>query len=151
MKPIKKPAGIDIKVLLSTLWLFVLLNMIFRDIHEIPTPEFLEQAMAGVFNGTRVTDELLLFAGIVLELPIAMVLLSRILNYQLNRWLNISIAFIMIGAIISNNLAPDLDDAFFAVVELIALFCIAWQAWRWSNPIATEVDTANVVYLKEAA
>ena len=38
---------------------------------------------------TLVTDELLLAAGIVLELPIAMVLLARILNDRLNRWLNI--------------------------------------------------------------
>ncbi len=29
-----KTIGMDIKALLSTLWIFVLFNMIFRDLHE---------------------------------------------------------------------------------------------------------------------
>lgn len=140
----QQPSGIDTKVLLSTLWLFVLLNMIFRDIHEIGTVEFLEQAMTGVFNGTVITDELLLFAGIMLELPIAMVLFARILGYRINRVFNLITAVIMTAAVVSSNLAPDLDDMFFAAVEILALLFIIWTAWRWVNP---ELSTKQLVSL----
>ncbi|MFT5195108.1 MAG: Sec-independent protein secretion pathway component TatC [Candidatus Promineifilaceae bacterium] len=147
----QQSAGIDTKVLLSTLWLFVLLNMIFRDIHEIGTVDFLEQAMTGVFNGTVITDKLLLFAGILLELPIAMVLFSRILRYRINRWLNLITALIMFAAVISSNLAPDLDDAFFAAVELLALFFIAWKAWGWSNPEIAPSKSTHLTHETEVA
>lgn len=147
----QQSAGIDRQVLLSTLWLFVLLNMIFRDIHEIGTVEFLEQAMTGAFNGTVITDELLLVAGIVLELPIAMVLFSRILKYRINRWFNIITAVIMMFAVISSNLAPDLDDVFFAAVETLALIFIAWQAWSWVNPEIASSNTTNLIHQTEVA
>ncbi|MFK7805168.1 MAG: DUF6326 family protein [Anaerolineae bacterium] len=147
----QQPSGIDTKVLLSTLWLFVLLNMIFRDIHEIGTVEFLEQAMTGVFNGTVITDELLLFAGIMLELPIAMVLFARILGYRINRVFNLITAVIMTAAVVSSNLAPDLDDMFFAAVEILALLFIMWTAWRWVNPELSTKQLMNLTPQKEYA
>ena len=147
----QQSAGIDTKVLLSTLWLFVLLNMIFRDIHEIGTVEFLEQAMTGVFNGTVITDELLLFAGIMLELPIAMVLFARILGYRINRVFNLITAVIMTAAVVSSNLAPDLDDMFFAAVEILALLFIMWTAWRWVNPELSTKQLVNLTPQKEYA
>ena len=80
-----KNLGTDIKALLSTLWIFVLFNMLFRDLHDFVRPGLLEEMMAGVVNGTQITDELLLVGGIMVEIPIAMVLLSRILKYGLNQ------------------------------------------------------------------
>ena len=47
----------DMKAKLSTLWIFVLLNIIFRDIHEFFRPGLLEEMMTGVVNGTQVTEE----------------------------------------------------------------------------------------------
>jgi hypothetical protein len=58
---------------LSALWVFVLINMLLQDLHELLRAGQLEEMISGVVNGTRVTEELLLLAGIVLEVPIAMV------------------------------------------------------------------------------
>lgn len=124
---------IDTKMLLSTLWIFILFNMLFRDVHEIPTREFLEQAMTGSFNGIVITDGLLLIGGIMIELLIVMVLLSRVLPYRLNRWANIVVATFAIMTTVMNNLAPDLDDMFFAAIEIVALACIIWFAWQWKK------------------
>ena len=38
-----KIIGMDVKALLSTLWSFVLFNMIFRDLHEFGRPGFIEE------------------------------------------------------------------------------------------------------------
>ena len=56
----RKTIGTDIKAVLSTLWMFVLLNIIFRDIHDLFRPGFLEEMMTGSVNGTEVTEEALL-------------------------------------------------------------------------------------------
>ncbi|MCA9950297.1 MAG: hypothetical protein KDE48_11670 [Anaerolineales bacterium] len=119
------------KATLSTLWIFVLLNMIFRDIHELVKPGYLEELMTGIVNGNQITDELLLLGGIMIEVVILMVLLSWILKVRNNRWANIIVGTITIVLVIINNTAPDLDDMFFATIQLIALVIIVWYAWTW--------------------
>lgn len=52
--------------MLSTLWVFVLLTVIFRDIHELFRQGFLEEIMSGEVNGVEMTETTLLIAGIAL-------------------------------------------------------------------------------------
>ena len=121
---------IDQKALLSTLWIFVLLNMIFRDIHEFFRPGLLGEMMTGIVNGNQVTEQVMLIGAFMVEIPILMVLLSRILNYRINRWANIIIGAVTIALVIGMG-QKDLDDIFFATVEVIALSAIIWLAGKW--------------------
>ncbi|WP_420629671.1 DUF6326 family protein [Candidatus Leptofilum sp.] len=130
MNLIQEKATLDVKALLSTLWLFGLLNVIFRDIHELFRPGFLAEIMTGTVNGVAMTEGLLLQAGIMLELLIIMVPLSKILPYRPNRWANIIVGVLGIGYVLGNG-ANDLDDSFFAAVEIVTLALIVWLAWRW--------------------
>ena len=125
-----KTIGMDIKALLSTLWIFVLFNMIFRDLHEFGRPGFLEEIMTGIVNGVQITEELMLVGGIMAEIPISMVLLSRVLKYRVNRWANMIAGAVTIAFVINNG-AKDLDDMFFAAIEVVALSVIIWCAWKW--------------------
>lgn len=125
--------GQEMKAKLSALWIFYLFNSIFRDIHEFVEPAFIEQAMTGTFNGIQITEPLLLFGGIVAEVPISMVLLSRLLPYGVNRWANIIAAVITLAFEINNG-TTDLDDTFHMVIEMTALSFIILSAWRWRNP-----------------
>jgi len=127
-----KTIGIDTKALLSTLWIFILFNMIFRDLHEFVRPGFLEEIMTGTVNGVPIIEPLLLLGGIMAEIPISMVLLSRILNYKVNRWANV-IAGALTIAFVINNGVKDLDDIFFAIIEVVSLSFIIWIALRWRN------------------
>jgi hypothetical protein len=133
MNSIKKTPGLDMKAKLSTLWIFVLLNVIFRDIHELFRPGFLAEMMTGTVNGNPMTEGFLLLAGIMLEIQIAMVILSRMLKYRINRWANIIAGLISMASIIVVGV-NDLDDIFFAGVEIVALVLIVWFAWKWVNP-----------------
>ena len=121
------------KAKLSTLWMLYLFNAIFRDIHEFIEPGFIEQVMTGTFNSIQITEQLLLFGGFVAEVPISMVLLSRLLPYGANRWANI-IAAVITLAFEFNNGTTDLDDTFHMIFEIAALSFIIWSAWRWRNP-----------------
>ena len=69
------------KARLSTLWTFLLFNMVFADIFSFMHPGALKQIMAGNVEGTTITPEFLLIAAVVTEIPMAMVLLSRLLKY----------------------------------------------------------------------
>jgi hypothetical protein len=129
----EKTTGIGMKALLSTLWIFVLFNIVFRDIHEILRPGFLEEVMTGTVNGVQMTEGFLLLGGMMLEIPIAMVLLSRVLPYRANRWANIIAGPIAIALIVFGG-PSDLDDMFFATIEVVTLLLIVWYAWKWPNP-----------------
>ncbi|MEO1299500.1 MAG: DUF6326 family protein [Cyanobacteria bacterium J06636_16] len=138
----KQMLTMAMKAKLSTLWMFYLFNTIFRDIHEFIEPGFIEQVMTGTFNGIQITENLLLFSGFVASVPIAMVLLSRLLPYGANRWANIIAAVITLAFEINNG-TTDLDDTFHMVIEIAALFFIIWSAWRWRNPAPKSFSTAQ--------
>lgn len=120
------------RALLSALWLFVLLNLIFRDIHEIVKAEFLTDALNAIYNGREVTEAMFLLGGIIVEVPIAMMLMTWILPLRANRWANLITAALFALAVIA-TVPGDLDDYFHTGLELIALATIVWRAWSWER------------------
>jgi len=130
------------KTILSTLWIFVLLNTFARDIHELGRPGMLEQVAAGVIDGVVITEVMMLLGGIMFEIQILMVLLSQILKYPVNRWLNIIVGIITIGIVVSQNLNPDLDNIFFMVIKISALIGVIGIAIRW-RPVNGKDDNAR--------
>jgi hypothetical protein len=86
---IKKIAEMDMKVKLSTLWIFAILNYLYCDVVGLMDSELLTQYMTGSVGGMHITQEFLLGASVLMEISIAMVLLSRVLKYKANRFANI--------------------------------------------------------------
>ena len=127
---------LDIRAKLTALWLFVFLNMIFRDLHQLGHPGFIEQIMTGVVNGVQVTDGLMLIGGIMIAIPLLMLPLIQFLNFKANRLTNLVMGVLQIVSVIGVNRAPDLDDIFFAVIELVALLLIIRLAWNWTERAA---------------
>jgi Family of unknown function (DUF6326) len=79
----------------SVLWIFVMLNYLYCDVAGLMDRSLLSQYLAGRVNGLDVSPGFLLAAGILIEIPIAMVLLSTILNYRFNRIANIVAGSVM--------------------------------------------------------
>jgi len=127
---------IGMKARLSSLWIFMLLNFFLRDIHEFGRAGFLQEIMTGVIDGVQLTEEIFLISGIMMQIPLGMVFLSRMLPYRFNRWANIIASVFTIG-IVFNIGANDLDDTFHLAVEVITLVSIIWSAWTWSHPKKT--------------
>lgn len=124
---------IETNTLLSSLWLFTLLNIIFRDIHELAKKSHLEQILA-----TEVSEVLLFVVGFVIEIPIAMVLFSLLLARRILRPITLVAAPIIAAGMLSFP-PTDLDDVFFLIFQLLALVTIMWTAWRWpqADPLST--------------
>jgi hypothetical protein len=74
-----KNKKMDKKMLLSTLWIFVTLNYLFCDIMGLMDVNQLKQYLTGNVNGMEMSENSLLGAAILMEIPIAMILLSRII------------------------------------------------------------------------
>lgn len=123
----------DAKVILSTSWIFVMLNIIFADIFSFMNPEFLKGLLTGYAEQVQITPELLLGFAIATEIPIVMVLLSRILKYTVNRWANIIAGIITVVYVIGGGSSAP-HAIFFIMVEVAACLFIVWYAWRWPNP-----------------
>jgi Sec-independent protein secretion pathway component TatC len=122
---------------LSTLWIFVLFNMVFADIVGFMNPGALEGIITGAV-GIEITQELLLVFSVLLEIPIAMIFLSRILKYRINRWANIVACVITILFVIGGGSAY-LSYIFFATVEVICMLFMIWYAWTWRQPAAQPI------------
>src|SRR3972149_2687376 len=86
----------DMKVKLSTLWVFVMFNMLSADILSFMVPGFLKELMTGYAGEIQITQGFLFVAAIMLEIPIIMIVLSRVLKYKANRWANIIAGIITI-------------------------------------------------------
>lgn len=128
----EKTARMDMKVKLSTLWIVVMFNMVFADIVGFMNPGALEDIITGAV-GFEITQGLLLVFSILLEIPIAMILLSRVLKVGANRWANIVAAVITILFIVGAGSAY-LSYIFFATIEVICMLLIIWYAWNWRDP-----------------
>jgi hypothetical protein len=126
----------DRKILLSTLWIFAILNYLYCDIMGIMDATLLKQYLTGNVNGMTINENFLLGAAILMEIPIAMVLLSRILNYKVNRWANIIAGIIMTLVQVATLFAAAATNyyLFCSIIEIATTIFIIWYALKWENP-----------------
>jgi uncharacterized protein DUF6326 len=127
----------DRKVILSTLWIFAMLNYLYCDILALMDPDLLNQFITGNVGGIHMTQAFLLQAAILMEIPTAMVLLSKVLKYGANRWANIIAGTIMTVVQFSTlfiGSSPALYYIFFSIIEIACTSLIVWYAWKWPNP-----------------
>ena len=124
----------SMKSKLSTLWIFATLNYLYCDVVILMDPGLLKQYIAGNLGGIQISQGFLLGAAVLVEIPISMVLLSRILKYRANRWANVVAGIVMTVVQLLSLLVktPALYYLFFSVIEIACTAVIVWFAWRWS-------------------
>jgi Family of unknown function (DUF6326) len=128
----------DTKERLSLLWIFALLNYLYADVIALwallgsppaDTPHLGQWALAG--------------SAVLMEIPIAMILASRLLPLRANRLANIIAGSIVtlvngfltfIPPLVGWGRPPGLPEyLFFATIETVCTVAIVWQAWTWSE------------------
>lgn len=125
----------DRRRVLSALWLFVVLNYLYCDVVSLMDSGLLRQYLTGTVNGLHLTPVALLGASALVEVSIAMVLLSRILPQRSNRWANVvagafttvvQAATLLVGS-------PALYYIFFSVIEIASTIAILLLALGWKE------------------
>ena len=116
------------RTVLSALWVFLLMNIIFRDIHQFLSPGYMDWVIAGEMFDQQITDELLLYGGIAVEVMIVMVLLPHVLPRRALRIVN-TFAALFTTALVLFTPPIDPDDVFFLIIMLATLLAILWFGW----------------------
>src|SRR6185312_15832645 len=129
----------DTRVRLSVLWLVATLNYIYADVF------FCVDVLGSGKGGPGVlhfSQGAWLGIAILMEIPITMILLSRILKPTANRWANIGAGMIETAAVLLTSfILPVLHlmgtssyYVFFGAIEVACTSLIVWYAWRWRHP-----------------
>ena len=122
-------AGIDPRVMLSTLWIFVSACYIFSD----TLTSTLMAADAMPSGGVEITQEALLAGAMLMTIPFAMIVLSRVLKFRVNRWANIIAGAILAVVQVSTLFigTQELHYIYFSAIEIATDLFIVWYAWKW--------------------
>lgn len=130
----------DLKVRLSLLWLFVLLNYLYADVVAlwdiVGTPNF----------HVHLPPWALMASAILMEIPIAMIVACRLLPVRANRLANIvaGIFLTVVNGVLTYvpplagwGSTPALPEyLFFATIETVCTLVIVRQAWTWGRDAA---------------
>ena len=119
---------------LFTLWIFVTVNYIFCDIFTLFYSENLKQLMSGAMGGMDITETFLFAFSVIMELPMLMIVMSRLLPYKFNRLANIAVEIFMTlvqtATLFGDNM---LHYVFFSIIEIATTIIIVWIAIRWKK------------------
>lgn len=133
-----KSTKMNPKVLLVLLWVFYSVNFMYCDTLSKLEPGVLEGIMSGYLaDGTvKITAGFLLGTAILFEIPFLMIVLSWVLKYRANRWVNIKAGTLFIVVQIGSLFAgtPSPMYIFYTIIEIAGLSLIVWNAWKWTNP-----------------
>jgi len=129
------------RVVLSTLWIFAVLNYIYADVYTlffnpVLRPEATKRFAEGYAGDIQITGGFVLVTAILMETAIAMVLLSRVLPYRANRWANV-LSGGLHTLFVAWSLIGDTPTGFylmFAAIEVACTLFIVWYAWKWPAP-----------------
>ena len=123
---------------LSLLWIFALLNYLYADVVAL----FAIVGSPNLAEAPHLPPWALLGSAMLMEIPIAMILASRLLPFRANRLANIVTGAILTLINASLTFIPPLVGArtpalaeylFFATIETICTSFIVWRAWTWSG------------------
>jgi hypothetical protein len=128
----------DMRIALPTLWVFMMLNYLYCDVISLFDPAVLRSVVAehASSGSVQMTPELLFASAVLMEIPMVMILLSRVLGHRASRWANVvAAAFLAVVQVGSLGVGtPTSYYLFFSAIEVGALALIAVLALRWAGP-----------------
>ncbi len=119
----------NIKIKLSTLWIVVMLNLIFADILSIMVQLVDQSALDIIGSDVQVT---MAAAAIITNIPMLMIYFSRVLPYRINRSLNIIAAILTLLFVIGGGSTLP-HYLICAGIEVLLLLFIIYSAYQWSH------------------
>jgi Family of unknown function (DUF6326) len=143
----------DTKERLSLLWIFALLNYLYADVVAL-------FAIVGSRNPFEPLPQwALMGSAVLMEIPIAMILASRLLPFRANRLANIIAGGIVTLVNGFLTFVPPLagwgrppafpEYLLFGTIETVCTSVIIWRAWTWSG-VEAAVSSERMVRQPEA-
>lgn len=124
---------LETKVKLAALWAVVMFNMAMADIVGFIHPGALQNILEGNV-GVEPTAGLLLVFSALIEVPIAMVVLSLVLPPEAHRWVS-TLAIVLTATFIVVGGSATPSYVLFAAFELAAMAGVLVLAWRGARSL----------------
>jgi hypothetical protein len=125
---------VNVKIILSALWIAVMFIYVYADIKTLFQPEIPRQIMSGSMGGMTINQSFFLAAALLMSVPAIMIILSLTLRPDINRWVNIIVSALHIILIIATRFVPGkiwYYYLYYQSIEAIFHFLIIWYAWKW--------------------
>ncbi|WP_147918269.1 DUF6326 family protein [Ruania zhangjianzhongii] len=121
--------------LVSALWLFATLNYLYCDVLGFYYAPHLQELLAGRAGEIAVTQGFLLGSAVLMSIPMAMVLVSRIAPRKVARWATVAAGSVMTVVQAASLLVGSgltLHYAYFSIIEIATTaFLVGYAALRW--------------------
>jgi hypothetical protein len=136
----------DVRTTFALAWAFILFNYIYADIGMFAAilmrPDLMAKFQTGAYGSVHLTKWFMLAAAVLMEVPISMVLFSRILSHRANRRANIAAGTLMTLVILftlfgAGKVPPVNFYTLYETIEIVATATLTWYAWRWRAPEST--------------
>jgi hypothetical protein len=120
---------IDVRIILSGLWVALMLTSFLGDVLRIFSGDF----KPGEIGGMQISQGMWLGIAAMMVIPVVMVFLSLTLAYPVNRWASIIVAiFFFVFNLVSLPTYPSAYDKFLIIVGLVFNVLTVWYAWNWA-------------------
>lgn len=126
-----KDFPIDVKLIISSLWVAVMFCYVYGDYIQIYVPGILADAME--VTAAKEGIEIEFFAvALLMSIPSLMIFLTLVLKSSINRWLNIIIPALYIILLIAVNLETTwVYYLYLTAIEILLSITTVWYAWNW--------------------
>jgi len=125
---------IDVKHVLSALWIAMLIVFAYVDIFGFLRADVLDAALDGkvAVTGIAIDQMFLAFTSVYILIPTLMALLSLVLRPRVNRIVNIVVALVYAVSIIASCIGEGwVYYLLGSGVEVVLLVAIVRTAWTW--------------------
>ncbi|HSE44192.1 MAG TPA: DUF6326 family protein [Gemmatimonadales bacterium] len=127
---------VDVKLVLSALWVTMLFVFAYVDIFGFYRADVLKAALDGqvATTGFTVNQTFLAYSLVYILLPAVMVVLSLLLRPRVNRIVNITVSLVYVVTIIGSAIGE--TWAYYLIgsaIEVLVLAAIARAAWTWAT------------------
>jgi hypothetical protein len=115
----------DVKIILSFIWVAVMLCFLLGDVLRL----FSGDAIPGEIDGKPVSHKMYLGMAIIMVIPIVMIVLSIILDFPVNGWVNIVVAIFFVVFNLAGLKGYKAYDIFLLIVSMVFNVLTVWYAW----------------------
>ncbi len=126
-----KDFPINVKLIISSLWVAVMFCYVYGDYIQIYVPGILADAME--VTAAKEGIEIEFFAiALLMSIPSLMIFLTLVLKPSINRWLNIIIPALYIILLVAVNLETTwVYYLYLTAIEILLSITTVWYAWNW--------------------
>ena len=117
----------DVKIILSFIWVALMLCYFLGDVMRIFAGDF----KPGEIGGKPMSQKVYFGMSIIMVIPIVMVVLSLILDFPVNSWVNIIVAIFFFGFNLIGMKGMKIYDKFLIIVSLGFNVLTVWYAFTW--------------------